>query len=415
MKPALIVLKIFLILIFSLNCYAQKTVQEKLLTKNFSQEEVVSISETLPFNNAIEILSLISEKNSGKKIVSTVSVDTPIGLRIENMFYKKALIIIVQYKNLEIEEKENVIIIRSKEDKTKTYDPKNYADVDEPEVKISAVFFEANITAMDEKGINWEFLLNGKGVKLGGEIVTFGEKQETQSSGNTQSAKAPDFNLSTSTSFKSGNYTGTAAAAFKFFQTENLGEIIARPSINVRDKIKGKIQIGSDLSIKQKDFSGNIVENFIPTGTIIDVTPYIYKNDGLDYCLLKLHVERSSANVEQITTEIKKTSADTEVLLINGEETIIGGLFVNEDIDVRRGIPILKDLPWWFFGIRYLTGYESKQTIKKEIIILIKAEIIPSLKERLNIDKNRNLIKDQFDKDENEIQKLKIHKFNKEN
>ncbi len=31
----------------------------------------------------------------------------------------------------------------------------------------------------------------------------------------------------------------------------------------------------------------------------------------------------------------------------------------------RVGIPFLKDLPWWVFGIRYLTGSDKAVTTKK--------------------------------------------------
>ena len=67
-------------------------------------------------------------------------------------------------------------------------------------------------------------------------------------------------------------------------------------------------------------------------------------------------VERNSFILNDETTEIKKTNASTQVLMLNGEETILGGLFVNEEVITRNGIPFLKDLPWWVFGIRYLTG-----------------------------------------------------------
>ena len=85
------------------------------------------------------------------------------------------------------------------------------------------------------------------------------------------------------------------------------------------------------------------------------------KKIGIDYVLLNILVERSSFILNDQTTEIKKTNASTQVLVLNGEETILGGLFVNEETVVRNGIPFLKDLPWWVFGIRYLTG--SDQTV----------------------------------------------------
>ena len=47
--------------------------------------------------------------------------------------------------------------------------------------------------------------------------------------------------------------------------------------------------------------------------------------------LLKLDVERSAFFPSELTTEVKKTSASSDVLLLDGEETVIGGLYINEE------------------------------------------------------------------------------------
>ena len=86
-------------------------------------------------------------------------------------------------------------------------------------------------------------------------------------------------------------------------------------------------------------------------------------------------MERSSALADVERPEIRKTKATTQVLMLDGEETAIGGLFINEETNIRKGIPFLKDLPWWVLGLRYLTGYDSKEVVKKEVIILVKIEI----------------------------------------
>jgi type IV pilus assembly protein PilQ len=96
--------------------------------------------------------------------------------------------------------------------------------------------------------------------------------------------------------------------------------------------------------------------------------------------------------------------------MISGEEKVIGGLFVNEEINVRQGIPFLKDLPWWFFGIRYLTGYERKQISKKEVIILLQAELVPTLKERV-AQRKENEIDNQIIEDHENLKKYKITPF----
>ncbi|MBU2505239.1 MAG: type II and III secretion system protein [Bacteroidetes bacterium] len=357
-------------------------------------EELVTMAENIPFSKAIEVLNKVSEKISGRTILSTVDLEVPIGIQIERMPYMKALGVIVQFHNLEYEEKPTSIVVKSKIDLKSSLDAAIYAGIDTREVKISAVIFEANITDMQERGINWEWLLSKSGISIGTKLRTF-SAEATGEGAATTTQDPPDFTLSTATEFNLGSFTGTAVNAFKFFESENLGEIIARPSISVRDKNQGKIQIGSNISIKERDFAGNLTDKFFETGTIVEVTPYIYQEEGIDYVLLKLMVEKSSAEPGVLSTEIRKTMASTEIIMLDGEQTVIGGLYQNEELILRRGIPFLKDLPWWVFGIKYLTGYDQNSVTKKEIIILIETEIIPSLKERL-AEKKKILIKDEL-------------------
>ncbi|MBU1099059.1 MAG: type II and III secretion system protein [Bacteroidetes bacterium] len=404
---------------------------EKRLSGYVNPDELVSLSVSIPFDQAIEVLSKVSEKLTGKKIVSLTGKTDPVGIEIDNLPYKRALNIIVQYNSLLSEEKDNVIIVKRPTDKTSDLSEEIYASVDEREVKITAVFFEANVIDMRERGINWQFVLSAAGITLGGDMTTFGvassqdgsgllsfkdQTASTTTSTSTQTqAKAPDFQVGTQTHFEMGKFVGDALGIFKFFESENLGEIISKPSISVRNKTQGRIQIGSDISIKQRDFAGNIIEQFQPTGTIVEVTPFLYTEDNIDYVLLKLNLERSSATVNALTTEIAKTMANTDVLLLNGEETVIGGLYINDETSSRRGIPILKDLPWWFFGLRYLFGYDQQTVTKKEVIILIKAEILPTLKERVDFKRNNNLIKEQYMKDEEDAKRYKVKKSEEEN
>ncbi|MGE5430795.1 MAG: type II secretion system protein GspD [Syntrophomonadaceae bacterium] len=402
-----------LALAFAMPLYSQKDL-EKELNGYHNPDELVTLSENVPFSKAVEILSKVSIKTTGKTIVSTASVNTPIGVEIVSQPYKKALTIITQYAGLIYDETQDAIVIRGRNDAKGEQKPNDiYAPVDSREVKISAVFFEANISEMKSRGINWQFLLSQKNLSLGADSRTFGQSagsSSTDGTGTTSTQKSPDFNLSGAASnFGVGGFTGAATAMFRFFETENLGEIIASPNVSVRSGQKGRIQIGSDFSIKTKDFSGNVIDKFYPTGTIIEVTPYIYREDNLDYVLLNLNVERSSAVPSEISTEIRKTSASTQVMMLNGEETIIGGLFINDQTNDRTGIPILKDLPWWVFGIRYLTGSDQKINQKKEVVILIKTELMPSLKERLTMPKDGNKIQQEVEKNR---QQIKFYQFN---
>ena len=366
---------LLLIFMFIGSIFPQKYWERRLKDYN-NPDELVTLSQTLPFNEAIALLSKVSESTTGKRIVSTVVSDNSIGIEIESMPYDKALFMIVQYSGFVMEEKEDVIIIkRLQGEEVKPEDI--YASVDSREVKISAVFFEVDVAKTKDVGIDWKFLLSQNGLDIGTDLLT-------QTTSTTEVRANPSqFNVSGAGDFKAGDFYGQATAMFRLFESNNLGEIIASPNIVVRDKRKGRIQVGSDFSVRTRDFAGNTVEKFFPTGTIIEVTPHVYKENGIDYVLLSILVERSSFLLSEQTTEIKKTNAETQVLMLNGEESILGGLFVNEQTIVRNGIPILKDLPWWVFGIRYLTGSDQTVDKKKELVILLKTELVPTLQERM--------------------------------
>lgn len=394
---------LLLMLGIAFQSFAQKYLENEFKSYR-NPDELVTMSASLPFNQAIDLLSKVSEKFTGKNIVSTVDSDEPIGIEINNMPYDKALVIIVQYAGLTYEEKENVIVVKRKEEATENRTPDNYASVDVREVKISAVFFEQDENASRERGIDWRLLLSGKDVNLGTQLYTGANPQSTN-----ENVQENTWNVTGDGTFQSGNFFGEATAAFKFLESENVGQIIASPNVIVREGQQGRIQVGSDFSVKQRDFAGNVVEKFFPTGTIIEVTPYVYTEDGVDYTLLKLNVERSTFQAGQATTEIRKTSATTQIVMLDGEETILGGLYDNERTNERVGIPFLKDLPWWVFGIRYLTGSDKTVTTKKELVILIKAELVPTLKERLASPKPLNPIKEDIEKNR---QRIKYYQLN---
>ena len=378
---------------------------ERRFKTSQNPDELVTMSETLPFDQAIELLSKVSESVSGRRIVSTVEKKDPIGIEITNMPYDKALLMIVNYSGLEYEVKEDVVIVRSKAKEEFDKTPDTFAPLTQREIRISAVFVEIDVLEARKVGFDWRFLLSGEQTNVAGVLRGETERDPNDEGGGQQQQQGlqPEFKLGVNSNFQIGDFFGQATAVFKFFESNNLGEIISNPSIVVRDRNEGKIQIGSDFSVRTRDFAGNTTEKFFPTGTIIIVTPYIHKEGGLDYALLNISVERSSFQTSELTTEIRKTTASTQVLMLNGEETAIGGLFLNEEIVVRNGIPFLKDLPWWVFGIRYLTGYDQTTVRKKELVILLKTELLPTLQERFENPQWENVIKKDMDAGRNRI------------
>lgn len=400
-----IIISFLFVTFFSIIINAQDWLIQQEMKEYTPPDELVTLSANLSFNEAINLLSQISEKKTGKPIVSLVDRKEPIGIEIDKMQYKKAFMIIVQFANLMFEEKPEVIVVKSK---TPTQEEaliqeEGYVSPETREVKISAIFVDLDTEGLRERGVNWQVFLSKRGLDIG---VNMNSTSQTQATAETQ---AREFSVNTDYEFDYGGFFGEALSFFKFLESENLAEVIASPSITVKDKVEGRIQVGSDFSIKQRDFAGNIIDVFFSTGSIIKVTPAVFKKDSLNYILLNLQVERSTGFPSELSTEIKKTQAQTQVLMLDGEETVIGGLYSNEQRTERVGIPVLKDLPWWFFGLRYLFGSDRVSVIKKELVILIKVDLIPTLQERLSSPNKENKVAKELQDYRN---KVKYYQFN---
>jgi type IV pilus assembly protein PilQ len=211
----------------------------------------------------------------------------------------------------------------------------------------------------------------------------------------------------TTTVNPTGNNLGVDInAAFKVFEGDQLGEVIARPQITVRSGSSSTFQVGQDFSVLEKDFSGNTVQKFYPTGTILTVRPRIFKVGEMEFIDIQYKVEKSTFEATTVTTVINKTSASGSLTLLNGEEGYVAGMYSNEEVTTRQGVPLLKDLPWWVFGLRYIFGYESKKTVKRELIVLLKAEILPSLEERaIKPQTVKNIIKESTQEMDKELKR----------
>lgn len=198
-------------------------------------------------------------------------------------------------------------------------------------------------------------------------------------------------------------------ALFKAIEANNLGKILATPEIKVLDGEEGRIQVGQDFSIKQRDFAGNVIDRFFSVGTILQVTPNIIHDGDSTFVNMLINAERPSAQPSTVSTVINKQQADTQILLLDGESTVIAGLYRAETNKVRKGIPLLKDLPGWFFGLKYLFGYNSDENVEQELVILINVSIEPTLNDRnmARIQSSREQLEEKRAKNEEEIREMR--------
>ncbi len=372
------ILTIFICMILILNPLPLNA-QRLPVPETVGRDQMVSFSATADFGYVIQILSNMAMKFENKMIIDPTNQTGMINVEIPPMYWLKALEIIVNEFGLEYADKGRYIeIIRSEQATadqivTTAAPARQLKDGDitkfTRDIEISAIFFQGDQRDLAESGIDWSVLAD------------FGNLNIFSLGGSSVSQQF----FSVASNFTDNKNNITLSGLFNTFEAMNLGEVIARPTIMVMDGTAGIINVGQSYSIKQKDFAGNTTDKFFDVGTILQVTPKVIEDEGLTFIHLKIHAERSSAAPDPVSTRIDKQVATTDVLLVNGEQTYIAGLYADEKVVVRKGIPVLKDLPWWVLGLRYLTGFNSEDRIKKELIIVIKAELMPTLEERMKM------------------------------
>lgn len=386
-----------------------------------SPEEMVSMSKDMRFDEAIDLLNEYAQRYASKVIVDRTNTTQEIGIPISKVHWKEALQYIADVQGLQVVDTPRFLEVRQPVGQQQmtgnmanrvgqTVEEKLPVNFGSREVRIKAIFFEGNKRALREIGVDWSTIHNlggrpeglsqvidpsaggagggGGGGGAGGTRQTlpdldFGNDYVEVSSKAAQEVTQNLFNGV----INFGEIAGSGIevrALFKAFEANNLGKILATPEIKVLDGEEGRIQVGQDFSIKQRDFAGNVIDRFFSVGTILTVTPYIIQEGDSTFIDMEISAERSTAQPDPVSTIINKQQANSEILLLDGESTVIAGLFRTENAEVRKGIPILKDLPGWFFGLRYLFGYNSNDRIEQELVILIKASIEPALADRRN-------------------------------
>jgi type IV pilus assembly protein PilQ len=346
-------------------------------------EEMISLSRTMTFPQALELFNDLSQKFLGKIVIDPDGRTFPIGEDIDKMHWLDAMELILRNHNLWYDEyKDYIQIVSVVEEgtdgiKLSAEQKKLLAEFDSREVIINAIFFESNVSKIREAGMSWNIFRDGD-INATATLTAADNK-----TGVFQLDLAPDVDFA------------DILATFKALESDNLGEILSNPLVTVKSGVEGRVQIGIDVSTTVQDFAGNTVTQFISTGAIIKVRPFIIRRDSIDFVVLELDVERSSSRTGDTGLEILKTQAKTTIMMLDGEETIIGGLYSDEVNTERSGIPFLKDLPWWFLGLKYIFGYESKRITKKDLLIVLKADLLPSLAERddVRFERKNDLLK----------------------
>ena len=156
---------------------------------------------------------------------------------------------------------------------------------------------------------------------------------------------------------------------------ENSGEgkIISTPRITTLNGEKATIAQGTKIPFSSVSDSGTDVK-FENAELKLEVTPEINPDGTI---LLNINVSNSAVGTVVPTAtgdavSIDEKKAETKVLVRNGQTTVIGGIFIEDERDAASGVPILKDIP----VLGHLFKSTTKTRDRRELLIFITPRIV---------------------------------------
>jgi type IV pilus assembly protein PilQ len=404
----------------ALPAHAQQEPTQRQLRTFIPPEQLVSFLPTTPFDQFLDFLNPVFSSVTGKQVIDPESRTEPIGVSVTRMQFFDAFELVLQSKGLSYRETQRYFIVQEAPDEsmgapaaqpasTSTAPQKTRpASLDTPEIKISALLFEVNLSRVRELGLDWSIFLapQNQGQQQGGGGGNTGDDQNRprfKLRPKELGGPVGDFFRLDEIAAPDEVDFGDLARFFRALEDDGLGKTLAQPSVSVQSEEQGRIQIGSDIPIQVRDFAGNTITQFISTGIIVDVVPTLISEPladtagapTLDFVHLDVEVERSSGRPFGSSVAVDRNTAQTKVLLLDEEQTVIGGLYSTDITTNRRGIPILKDLPPWVFGLRYVFGREVKTVARRELVIVLQAEVIEPIPTRAGRPLPKNLLEER--------------------
>jgi type IV pilus assembly protein PilQ len=313
--------------------------------------------------------------------------------------YSKASELLVKIKplaskfgKLDSDDRTNVLIIRDL--------PQNIAEVKAlvatldtatPQVLIEARIVEVDTNFTRELGIQW-----GGSYRAGAGNTKFGMMGPQDSTGAplpggaviaattnpfTATVPVPSYAVNLPAAIGQGSGGGIAFGILKdnlrldlslsALEASGKGKIISSPKIVTTDNKEATIEQGTQIPYSTVSASGTNVQ-FIDATLSLKVTPHITPDGRVSMKLEAKNDSQGEVAPGSTTPSINKKKATTEVLIRDGETTVIGGILQITRTENRSGVPWLSKIP----VLGYLFRKDTNTTRNRELLIFITPKIL---------------------------------------
>lgn len=252
------------------------------------------------------------------------------------------------------------------------------------------VLIEAHIVEVESNtgkalGIQWGGLANiktssDKQISVGGNISPFGQPLQDGTFLNPVDGTVVNLPVIGNTAINLGLMAQKMGSHVLYTQLMALQEqgvlnIISKPSITTRNHQKAIIKSGKEVPYQTVEGTGSdqtVSIQWKEAVIKLEVTPHVIDDQVVRLDILTHKDELDfTASVNGNPTIITK-NAETSVMLLDGQTTVIGGLNKEKKSDSEKGVPGLKDMP----GLGWMFKNISKEKEKEELLIFITPHIL---------------------------------------
>ena len=148
---------------------------------------------------------------------------------------------------------------------------------------------------------------------------------------------------------------------------------IANPKVTTLDNKEAKIQSGTRFPVQTFSANEGVTIRFVDANLELKVTPHITADENV-----YMKIAATQNNIIEVTSFgipiIATKEAFTDVLVLNGATTVLGGLYQKSIREDRRSVPFFDDIPF----IGYLFKSRSQTDDISELLIFVTPTIVRS-------------------------------------
>lgn len=249
-------------------------------------------------------------------------------------------------------------------------------DVPEKQVMIEARIVEATSTFTRSLGVNWGLHYRD------GSASFAGINSLDTGFGGLASTAPPTTGLTGDTGGTIGISFGALTSNLKLDLRLNaaasagLIKIVSTPKVATLNNKTAKIIQGQQIAyLNSSSTTTGTTTQFVEAALALEVTPHINANGTISMKIDARNDSPGTAPAGSSGPAINKKQATTEMLLRDGETTVIGGIYVDNDSDQDDGVPFLMDIPL----LGKLFKSNTKNKVKTELLIFITPRILNNI------------------------------------